>query len=93
MTSLYFEQCIHNNKILTKTLISLSECQRALNKTPTVENAEKYYTRLKNLTKTLRYRRIPIKKHPQFEHESFQSTNWNFEMIRVASIYLSLIHI
>jgi len=91
MTSLYFEQCIHNDKIPTKTLISLSECQRTFNKTPTVEHAEKYYVHLKKLSTTIRYRRIPIKQHPQFEYDSFQSTNWNLEMIRVATMYKDML--
>ena len=91
MANLYFEQCIHNDKIPTKTLINLSQCQRAFNKTPTVEHAENYYTNLKKLSNTLRYRRIHIDQHPQFEYESFQSTNWNFEMIRVANMYKDML--
>ena len=91
MTSLYFEQYIQNEKIPTKTLISLSESQRFFNKTPTVDSAEKYYNQLKQLANTLRYRRISVKTHPQFEYESYQSTNWNFEMIRVASMYKDML--
>lgn len=91
MASLYFEQCIHNDKIPTKTLINLSQCQRTFNKTPNVEHAENYYTNLKKLSNTLRYRRIHIDQHPQFEFKSFQSTNWNFEMIRVANMYKDML--
>jgi hypothetical protein len=91
MTSLYFEQCIHNSKIATKSLINLSQRQRAFNKTATIDNAESYYTNLKQLTKTLRYRRIPLKRHPQFEFDTHISTNWNFEMIRVACKYKNIL--
>ena len=91
MTSLYFEQCIHNTKISTKTLIKLSECQRAFNKLHNLETGKQYYDQLKGLIKMIRYRRIPIKVHPQFECEGYQSTNWNFELIRVAHVYKELL--
>ena len=81
MTSLYFEQCIHNTKISTKTLIKLSECQRAFNKLHNLETGKQYYDQLKGLIKMIRYRRIPIKVHPQFECEGYQSTNWNFDQV------------
>lgn len=91
MTSLYFEQCIHNTKIQTKTLIKLSECQRAFNKLNNLDTVDQYYDQLKGLIKMIRYRRIPIKVHPQFECEGYQSTNWNFELIRVAHSYKKLL--
>ena len=91
MNSLYFEQYIQNNKIPTKELINLSQCQRMFNKHNTVDYAESYLIQLKNIIQVLRYNRIPIQKHPQFENEGFQSTNWNFELIRVSSIYKNLL--
>jgi len=91
MTSLYFEQCIHNTKIPTKTLIKLSECQRAFNKLNNLDTVKQYYDQLKGLIKMIRYRRIPIKVHPQFECEGYQSTNWNFELLRVAHKYKELL--
>ena len=91
MSNLYFEQCIQNKKISTKTLIKVSECQRIFNKSNTVDNAEEYLTQLKNLIKILRYRRISIHKHPQFENMGFHSTNWNFELIRISSKYKKLL--
>ena len=91
MTSLYFEQCIQNDKISTKSLINVSEAQRQFNKCATLKNSKDYYDQLKKLTYTLRYRRIPIKKHPQFMFDTYSSTNWNLEKIRVACKYKDLL--
>ena len=43
------------------------------------------------MIKTIRYRRIPIKNHPQFQYDQFYSTNWNFEVVRVATTYKDLL--
>jgi len=90
-TSLYFEKYIASDKINTRSLISLSELQRTFDKTNTVEGAREYYEALITLCNNIRYRRIRIKEHPHFQFNNHTSTNWTFELIRVASLYKDLL--
>lgn len=91
MTSLYYEQHIQSKKVSTKDLIKLSESRRTFNKTNRINEAEKYYCELQKLCQTIRYRRIPLKVHPHFQFDKIKSTNWNVELLRVASIYKNLL--
>ena len=79
--SLYYEKYIHSDKISTKSLIKLSELQRTFDKAP----SEAYHVALKQLCQNIRYNRIPIHEHPEFEFKGYTSTAWPFELIRVAA--------
>ena len=91
MTSLFYEKYINSNKIKTRSLITLSELQRTFEKSNTVEGAQQYYEALSTLCNNIRYRRIRIKEHPYFQFDGHTSTNWTFELIRVASVYKDLL--
>lgn len=91
MATLYYEQCIDSPKIPTKQLIKLSELRRKFDKNTDVQNTSEYLNKLKDICKTLRYRRIQLKQHPQFSLGKLKSTNWTVELLRVSSAYKDLL--
>jgi len=91
MTSLYYEQYVDSPKVPTKSLIQLSELQRAFNKKQTLESSKNYLNALQKLVCTVRYRRIPLKQHPTFTFGNIKSTNWTMELIRVSSTYKNML--
>ena len=84
MTSIYYEKCILHEKVPTKSLIKLSQLQRQSNKSDSVETTEEYYKNLCDLCDKLRYNRVTVSQHPTFTLDGLESTNWTFELIRVA---------